>query len=438
MWGNKLTIFLVIAVFILICNNVSVSSREITVDNNVSGADFKSIQEAVNNSLPGDTIIVMPGTYNENVNVSVENISVITSSDEPENTIVRAFNLSKNKITLKGFTIQETLNLQKGNFYEPDSSDLEYCTLKNNVLKGGINANDCYNSSIDKNTILNRGISVSSPDHSTFIISNNLIVSGNIDVFHGPNYCVISNNTLLSGNIGLGECGNNKILSNYISDNPYSGISLWESYLNEIKNNTVINCSNGVSMSFHSSENIIDNNTLIHNNRGIWIESDGGGGQLLLNNTILKNNIGISVGGDSSSNLVANNKVELNKEYGIYLHGIAYTGPFNINRTNQFYNNIFNNTVNVFNDTASRYTPETMEEEVRVFPVVWNTTKTPDTNVVDGSYLGGNYWVKPDGTGFSQICSDTNGDGIGDSPYNIDENDTDFLPLVSPPDGVNQ
>lgn len=432
MWGNKLTIFPIIAVFILIGINSLASAREITVDGDNSDADFKSIQEAVNNSSPGDTIIVMPGTYNENVNVSVENISVITSSHEPENTIVRAFNLSKNKITLNGFTIQETLNLQKDNFYGPGFSDLEYCTVKNNVLKEGINAKDCYNSSIDKNTILNRGISVSGPDHSNFTISNNLIIDKEgIDIYQGPDYCVIFNNTLLNCGIGLGECGNNKIFGNYISDSPYSGISLWESYLNEIKNNTVINCSNGISMSFHSSENIIDNNTLIRNNRGIWIEGDGGGGQLLLNNTILKNNIGISAGGDSSSNLVANNKIELNKEYGIYLHGIAYTGPFNANRTNQFYNNIFNNTVNLFNDTASRYTPETIGEEVRVFPVVWNTTKTPDINVVGGPNLGGNFWAKPDETGFSQTCNDWNKDGIGDSYYTINAYDIDYFPLVS-------
>ena len=45
-------------------------AREITVDDN-SGADFISIQEAVNNSVPGDTIIVKPGTYTENVLVNV-------------------------------------------------------------------------------------------------------------------------------------------------------------------------------------------------------------------------------------------------------------------------------------------------------------------------------------------------------------------------------
>lgn len=36
----------------------SASAREITVGNNGSGADFKSIQEAVNNSFSGDIILV--------------------------------------------------------------------------------------------------------------------------------------------------------------------------------------------------------------------------------------------------------------------------------------------------------------------------------------------------------------------------------------------
>lgn len=60
-----------------------------------------------------------------------------------------------------------------------------------------------------------------------------------------------------------------------------------------------------------------------------------------------------------------------------------------------------------------------------------NTTKTPGANIAGGSNLGGNLWVKPDGTGFSQTCNDWNLDGIGDSIYMISAYDVDYLPLVS-------
>ena len=47
-------------------------------------------------------------------------------------------------------------------------------------------------------------------------------------------------------------------------------------------------------------------------------------------------------------------------------------------------------------------------------------------------YIGGNFWAKPDGTGFSQTATDADGDGIADTAYKLSGNNnyTDFLPLV--------
>lgn len=62
---------------------------------------------------------------------------------------------------------------------------------------------------------------------------------------------------------------------------------------------------------------------------------------------------------------------------------------------------------------------------------LWNTTKTAGTNIVGGPYIGGNFWAKPDGTGFSQTATDGNGDGIADTAYKLQGNNySDFLPLV--------
>jgi hypothetical protein len=48
-------------------------------------------------------------------------------------------------------------------------------------------------------------------------------------------------------------------------------------------------------------------------------------------------------------------------------------------------------------------------------------------NPLGGDNLGGNAWLKPDGTGYSQTCSDADGDGICDSPYSLTQYDgTDF------------
>ncbi|AKB27893.1 Cell surface protein [Methanosarcina siciliae T4/M] len=61
-----------------------------------------------------------------------------------------------------------------------------------------------------------------------------------------------------------------------------------------------------------------------------------------------------------------------------------------------------------------------------------NTTKTAGTNIIDGPYIGGNFWGSPSGDGFSQTHPDTNGDGIAEEEYQVDEGVIDYLPLVTP------
>ncbi len=60
-------------------------------------------------------------------------------------------------------------------------------------------------------------------------------------------------------------------------------------------------------------------------------------------------------------------------------------------------------------------------------------TKTLGKNIVKGPYIGGNFWASPDGEGFSQTASDTNGDGFADTPYTAKDSNgivliTDILP----------
>ena len=60
------------------------AAETITVDNNIgSTADYTSIQAAVNGAHEGDTILVYPGTYVENVDVNVTNLSIRSFSGNP-------------------------------------------------------------------------------------------------------------------------------------------------------------------------------------------------------------------------------------------------------------------------------------------------------------------------------------------------------------------
>ena len=80
--------------------------------------------------------------------------------------------------------------------------------------------------------------------------------------------------------------------------------------------------------------------------------------------------------------------------------------------SNVIYNNYFNNTANAIDNGINQ----------------WNITKASGANIIDGPYLGGNYWSDYAG-------NDTDGDCLGDTllPYNSSgsiTNGGDYHPLV--------
>ena len=57
-------------------------------------------------------------------------------------------------------------------------------------------------------------------------------------------------------------------------------------------------------------------------------------------------------------------------------------------------------------------------------------------NIIGGPFPGGNFFAKPDGTGFSQTCPDADADGLCDAPFVIAAGNVDHLPLkdITPPE----
>ncbi|MBA7643432.1 hypothetical protein ES703_51158 [subsurface metagenome] len=109
-----------------------------------------------------------------------------------------------------------------------------------------------------------------------------------------------------------------------------------------------------------------------------------------------------------------NSYIENSTLYGIYFQHESTNLP----EYNLVYNNFFNNTINYYNTTSlTNY---------------FNTTLTSGTNILGGPWIAGNYWAHPNGTGFSETCTDVDPfDGICDSPYNIENSGNyDYLPLV--------
>jgi parallel beta-helix repeat protein len=229
-----------------------------------------------------------------------------------------------------------------------------------------------------------------------------------------------------------------RIENNNASSN-FRGIQLSDSSNNNILTNNTANLNNAGSQSdgiriTSSNNNILTNNNVSSNYNGIWITSSSTSNSVAGNN-VSSNQFGIRIS-SANSNTISNNTVTSNSQHALYLvnsnnnilkgniaennlRGITVVAPASPSANNKIYNNFFNNTGSPLITTSLANT--------------WNTAKTLGTNIIGGSYLGGNFWGTPAGTGFSQTCTDTSpADGLCDSSYVLAAGNVDNLPLAMP------
>ncbi|MBM3228798.1 hypothetical protein FJZ26_00020 [Candidatus Parvarchaeota archaeon] len=160
----------------------------------------------------------------------------------------------------------------------------------------------------------------------------------------------------------------------------------------------------GTGISIGSSQSIVRNCKVLNFSTGLAISNADS--VKIYNSSINNNTYGITYS-NSDSSTIYNSIVSNNSKLGISLG--SSTG-------NLFYNNIFNNTKNVYvlNSSANS----------------WNTSMTLATNIRAGPYTGGNFWANPAKTGFSQVCDDSDKDGLCSTNYTINGTvNDDALPL---------
>ncbi len=273
--------------------------------------------------------------------------------------------------------------------YETDGCSVEELNASNNIYGISlINSNH--------NTILNAKNSRN--PHSGI----NLEASSN-NVFKN---ITITKNGAFGGIYAETYSVDNSIKDCNITDNQGPGI--WIYY--NCDNTTIKNCNvsangeysyQGISIFSENNTitgNIVNSNTL----SGIAFASKNN----IVEDNIVKGNGFCGIEASYNGHIIRNNTVSMNSDYGLYLWG---TGS-------SIYNNIFNNTKNFY--VSSSYSN------------TWNTTNTTGTNIIGGNRLGGNAWFWPNGTGHSQGCADDNGDSFCDNPYELNANNTDYLPLA--------
>jgi parallel beta-helix repeat protein len=240
-------------------------------------------------------------------------------------------------------------------------------------------------------------------------ISNVTVKNANIENFQNGIYLSDSNNNTISANnataneegIYLSSSSNNTVSMNNAAEETSNttGIYLVSSNYNTVTGNNAT--ANNVGILVESSnDSTISGNEATEDFAGIYL-SDAS------NNLVSGNNVGANADegiylGSSSNNSVSANNVTANRQYGIWLDSSS-------NNNTIYHNNFIGNSV---------------QASVSLTSVgnVWN----------NGYPSGGNYWSDYNGTDLysGPYQNVTGSDGIGDTPYVIDANNTDSYPLM--------
>jgi parallel beta-helix repeat protein len=369
-------------------------------------ADFTTIQEAVDAANSGDSIIIYPGTYTENINVNKDHLT-IQSENGAETTIIKPANLNEvvfhitvDEVEVSGFTTDRGA----GAVYLANAN---YCSICHNIIKGtgdGITLSQSHNNVLSSNTLDSNNFGIfSSNAHNNTLVDNHI------------------SNSQLTGLL-LQNCSNNTLTGNIMSNNR------WNFDVTGIYGDHRIDTTNKVNGKpiqyiVNQADLVIDSTWDVGyigvvNSRGITVRdlslSNNGEGVLFINThnskienvDVSNNRLGISLG-TSSHIMVINNKASYNFHEGISL---IYSS------NNIVYLNNFDNGGHVYPESS---------------PNIWHSpeeiTYTYNGNTYT-NYLG-NYWSDYEdrypGAGEIGLT------GVWDTPYDL-ASDADDYPLVAP------
>jgi parallel beta-helix repeat protein len=276
--------------------------------------------------------------------------------------------------------------------------------------------------------VINKSISLIGQDEETTIISDVSESANHIIVINADNV-TIEGFTFQYGFFGCRVMGSGCLISNCKFIENGEGISV-EGYGNTINNNLVI--GNGAGIVVQNSVNNVTNNIAQDNGLGIWIIGNGNtiAGNDMMNNT----GVGFGLAGSCYYNIVTGNNINNNgwHPFDYYYGGIYLWMGDSSNQI--FLNNVSDNNVGIYLGLTG--INEIYHNSFINNSVQYVDAKVPlSVNIWDNGYpSGGNYWSDYNGTDmFSGPYQNlTSSDGIGDTPYVINGNNTDHYPLMKP------
>jgi len=368
---------------------VGASAATLTVDDS-GGQDYLTIRDAVNNSVSGDTILVYPGTYHENI-VITHSISIEGQTGNPEDVVI------------KPATFAPLFDMDCGDcsfsFSNVSASGFPYVVLNNGL--------DDNNIIVFRNNICKgNGIVICHlgdlPGPNIQLIDN--WFEGNdavVDIIWG--YMYAENNTFYNNShcIDIREFSINSLITgNYFEENDI-GIFIDYGFVT-VKGNQFRNNDEGLCISSFSIVTIIDNSFIgnhigidafydpvlimennIFENNHYAIKAYSVFQLTMSNNEIINNNNGIHFSCDdlmpASIQVSVFNNTIIGNEYGIY-------NSIPLDKVDYFtvYDNYFDNNVN-FRDVT--------------YSITWGSTNTLGSDIVKGIYTGGGQEADADGLG---------------------------------------
>ena len=414
--------------------------------------DYPTIQEAINHADEGDTIYVCSGTYYEHVIIN-KTISLI--GENPINTIIDGGKTASvvyvraSNSNISGFTIRNsgTSDRDSGVYVDHSSGNnisdniitnnkcgiFIYQSSKNTLTNNTINANKVYgihlwcssNNTLTDNTASNNYDGIIIECSSNNILRNNTAFGniwnfgvGGVELFHfvhdidtsnkvegkSIQYLINKKDIVIDSSWDVGylclvNSTNITVKDLALTTSNWHGVKFAYIRNSRIENVTISKTSYAIDFSY-SSNNIIINNDIL-NRMGIRLHDSS-------DNTIINNSISSNYAAvlfySSSNNIIVSNYIK-NNRYGISLYDSS---------DNKIYHNNF-----IKNTDQARVSSDSLNN-------IWD----------DGYPSGGNYWS--DYTGVDLFSGPyqniTGSDGIGDTPYGIDENNQDRYPLMKPKD----
>lgn len=231
---------------------------------------------------------------------------------------------------------------------------------------------------------------------------NCIIVTGNHITFDGMGH-------IIDGDYSTERYGvynyqkSNFTLKNVTMTDWYSGMYYLDVSIGNIEDSGFSGSVYGILL--EDSDHINLTNVNVYNNDGHGIYMDNTDYSIFDNcNITSSTNKGVYYISGSNYNEMYNCRIVDNTDQGIYL----------TSSSNSFYNNLFNNTVNLGSSGTSNNL---------------NTTQQTGTRIhSNGVEIGGNYWSNSTGNDYSDTCTDADFDGFCDNSYTLATNNIDYLP----------